>query len=238
MIYTTVEVVVPGDPPTKARPRFGSNGSVYTPKRAVAAEEEFGWAVRAAAPGIEPDPDGQYQIWARFYQGTFHRRDLDNMIKLVSDASNGLIWVDDAQVMGIDAALERGAADPRSHVVFTKIAESNGYPTGTCPLCGVTFRLYPSWMFRNACSASCAQRLRNGVDLSVAGTCDQCAASFQRRTSAQRLCSEACRREWFRGRNRAKATPNNCIDCGISTPNHRAQRCRACWRRSKAKVIV
>lgn len=100
----------------KQRPRMGRNGSVYTPRRTLDAEAR----IRAAWNGKVGDR------WAGFV-GEVHMRvsftrqlarsnpkswegradlghiDLDNMLKTVLDALNGLAYKDDSQVTRIEA---------------------------------------------------------------------------------------------------------------------------------------
>ena len=107
---------------TKGRPRF-ANGKTYTPKTTKDAENEMRWVIKRKYPGLQPDPHALFKIEAFFSQSTFQRRDLDNMIKLVSDACNQLVWVDDAQVVEIAARLSRGQAAGYSEITISRVAE-------------------------------------------------------------------------------------------------------------------
>jgi Holliday junction resolvase RusA-like endonuclease len=86
---------VDGEPMVKARPRVTRTGHTYTPKTTVDAEAKVRGAFDAAgcegfasAVGVE----------VAFFQGTRARKDIDNMVKLVLDALNGVAWADDVQV--------------------------------------------------------------------------------------------------------------------------------------------
>ncbi|WP_078345061.1 RusA family crossover junction endodeoxyribonuclease [Mycobacteroides chelonae] len=116
--------IVPGEPVSKARPRFGvRRGRIvtYSDPAMVAAERKVAAAYRAAAlPG--PPHSGEVMLRATFYCGTRRRKDLDNMIKLVSDALNGVAYEDDSQVVSIAATVHRGEPDPRSDVWIIPLA--------------------------------------------------------------------------------------------------------------------
>lgn len=118
---------VPGEPVSKARPRFGvRRGRIvtYSDPKMVAAERAVAAAYRAAAiPG--PPLAGPVMLLARFYCATRRRKDLDNMLKLVSDGLNGVAYLDDAQVEKIVATVHRGDPDPRSDVWIIPLAPAS-----------------------------------------------------------------------------------------------------------------
>lgn len=103
----SVTFSVPSRPLAKGRPRF-ANGRAYTP----ATTREHEARIRAAAAKHAPDVpwDGPIVVRVSFRfrrpkDGRRHhlsRPDLDNLIKIL-DALNGLIWVDDAQLVRITA---------------------------------------------------------------------------------------------------------------------------------------
>lgn len=90
-------LVVMGDPRAKARPRVTRNGT-FTPKGTVDAEAR----VRAAFETLNlPDYrlDATFRIDVDFYLGTRRHVDLDNLVKLVKDALNGVAYTDDHLVV-------------------------------------------------------------------------------------------------------------------------------------------
>lgn len=110
------EFVVHGDPVPKGRPRVARNGGVYTPERTRDAEALVRWsagiAMRGATPVTEP-----VAVHMTFWTRTNRRCDLDNLIKLVLDACNNIVWRDDQQVTHIDAAVHRrSGTEPRTEV--------------------------------------------------------------------------------------------------------------------------
>lgn len=94
------EFVVPGEPLSKARPRVTARGHAYTPKSTLDAEERVREAFTVSGGVIIPGTLGLSVI---FKAGTRVRRDLDNQLKLVMDALNGVAYADDFQVAFIQA---------------------------------------------------------------------------------------------------------------------------------------
>jgi len=100
---------IPMRPVPKARPRFG-RGKVFTDPKTTIAERFIKKCL--IEQGAQP-LDGPLCLKIRFvYQrpkGKEHRGvyfkttrpDLDNLLKLVKDAGNGLLWKDDNQVCSV-----------------------------------------------------------------------------------------------------------------------------------------
>ncbi len=118
MIRFTVE----GEPVPKARPRV-VKGRTYTPQRTVDAEEAIGWAFREAMPGHEARI-GLMGMRCTFYTASQKpRSDVDNLLKTVKDALEGLAYVNDKQVDDVRGRRVRGSMEPRTVV---EIWELNG----------------------------------------------------------------------------------------------------------------
>lgn len=83
------------------RPRF-RNGRGFNSARYSAFKENLGYKARAAMEGREPIK-GAFKISIDFYKKSRQNvlkktfGDLDNFIKAVMDACNGICYVDDAQ---------------------------------------------------------------------------------------------------------------------------------------------
>ena len=113
---------VPGEPRGKGRPRFARRGkrvSVHTPEATASYENWIRLCAMQAAQGSDPWPAGVplvLEITALFpvpaswskrkrlsaYAGTLLptvKPDADNILKLVGDALNRIVWHDDAQVV-------------------------------------------------------------------------------------------------------------------------------------------
>ena len=91
---------VEGNCVPKQRPRKGKGGQFYTPKRTLDYEEK----VRVAALAKKARPsDKVVMLKCRFHFDDRRNRDLDNCVKSVSDALNGVAWDDDAQICHLHA---------------------------------------------------------------------------------------------------------------------------------------
>ena len=104
---------LPITPVAKGRPRFTRNGGCYTPAKTREYEE----AIAAFAMPLFPSPlCGPLRLDVVFYlhrpkalkktdKPAWHTKkpDLDNLIKAVKDALNGIAWIDDSQVCQIRA---------------------------------------------------------------------------------------------------------------------------------------
>ena len=123
-----IYVIIPGKPIAKGRPRMGHNGRVYTPERTSGAQERLAWALREACPVPLEGPlcldvtfcfkmPKSFSKTRRqmiedgggpWYTG---RPDLDNLVKLLCDSANGVIYKDDAQVVWIEATKQYDTED-------------------------------------------------------------------------------------------------------------------------------
>lgn len=95
--------VVHADPKSKGRPRF-AHGRAYTPKATQDAEA----VIRDAYLNATKMRDGYkftgpLGVHIRFIAGTRHRKDIDNMVKLVLDALNGVAYEDDYLIQELTA---------------------------------------------------------------------------------------------------------------------------------------
>jgi len=152
------EILIDGDPVSKQRPRFAPNrgGRYYTPKKSVEAE---GYIADQIVEVYKDAPDDKtiFGMWLRFFSKTYQRRDVDNMVKLVFDACNGVVWKDDAQVVELIATVRRAAVFPRTEIVCYRKLGSQLYHTINCDYCGKERRAYPSLtkMEHNFCDKKC-----------------------------------------------------------------------------------
>ena len=123
-----VIATIPGRPIAKGRPRMVTGGHPYTPERTRDAEQSMALIFKQAC---RRPLDGPLELLVGFsfryprswpkaqrqavedgcepwYTG---KPDLDNLVKLVKDAGNGILWHDDAQVVSLDAHKIYGVED-------------------------------------------------------------------------------------------------------------------------------
>ncbi|UJV42914.1 RusA family crossover junction endodeoxyribonuclease [Streptomyces sp. AMCC400023] len=146
-------LTVPGDPPTKARPRF-SNGRVYKLEADEEAENRTGWHLRKQFPR---PLTGNVALGAVFYRPDLRRIDVDNMLKHVLDAANGIVWLDDSQVTALVGVAELDAEEPRTLIVIAPHVSTLRRGTDnvlTCEPCGEEFE--PREASQRYCSRHCA----------------------------------------------------------------------------------
>ncbi len=112
------EMHIEGPPVPKGRPQFKVNkqtGAVitYTPPKTVAYEHLIGLSWRGRRRF-----EGAVKVTVKVIEGAKgHPGDLDNYVKCLLDGLNGIAWVDDKQVVGIDAAIIRDDPKPRLDVI-------------------------------------------------------------------------------------------------------------------------
>ena len=116
MAHKFVSLTVPGRPRAKNRARWNTHSShIYTPQRAQDAEEIMQGAMQEAC---SVPLTGALELGVKFcfrrptnwskarrdavdngeeplYEG---KPDLDNLMKLLKDSGNGILWLDDAQI--------------------------------------------------------------------------------------------------------------------------------------------
>jgi Holliday junction resolvase RusA-like endonuclease len=196
----TVRIEIPGEPRSKARPRFTGGGKVYSSKEQRAHEDAIAWAVRAKIGNRPFLGNVQVEVW--FYRSNKQRIDLDNLLKSVLDGANGIAWRDDVQVTSIGARLHLDPQNPRTILILRDDEEST-MPRGTavdlvatCETCGRDF----TW--RRYESASREPRFcSNACRMCRPRWCVECGAPFRTRSGVQQLCSKRCRMD---AKNRAR----------------------------------
>ena len=115
-----IAFTVPGDPVGKARPRItlaGGRAHAYTPAKTAAYEElvaVYASAAMKKAPLLEHPVRLHLGIYCKV-PGTWSKKrradalagierpakkpDLDNVVKILADGMNGIVWVDDSQIV-------------------------------------------------------------------------------------------------------------------------------------------
>lgn len=115
-IVTLVEFTIPGEPLPKQRPRSKNGQQPFTPKVTRDAEKRVAAAFTTAHPEWTL-LDGPVRVWVDFHRRTYRAVDVDNLLKLVTDALNGIAWVDDKQITDLRGVRLYGARDDARTVV-------------------------------------------------------------------------------------------------------------------------
>lgn len=119
----TITVTIPGEPVGKGRPRFTKAGTPYTPLKTRDYENKVAFLYKMAAKGRKfqrhipvaveirayygiPQSDGKRQRERKLSGAIMpcKKPDIDNVVKAVLDAINGIAYEDDAQVVMISAS--------------------------------------------------------------------------------------------------------------------------------------
>lgn len=94
---TLLEITLYGDPIPKGRPRMARNGHAHTPERTRAAERAAISRIQEAMVGIDPVSTA-VGIHVEFFCATHRKTDGDNLLKLVTDSMNEIVYLDDSQI--------------------------------------------------------------------------------------------------------------------------------------------
>jgi len=119
---TTYSFVVQGPPQPKQRARSGKGGRHYTPAATVRYES----VVRAIGSLRKPPGwpmDGIYHLTVVACFADRRPRDIDNVVKAVSDALNRVAFDDDNQVVRVSAEKHVDPANPRTEVTVQWVGE-------------------------------------------------------------------------------------------------------------------
>jgi len=130
-----VHVIIPGRPTGKARPRPGTNGGYHLPKKTVTAQSFAALCATQAMAGfdrfeeavsmgidIAVSPPASWSkrkrdeaICGRIRPTT--KPDCDNVVKLIADAFNGIVWRDDVQVVDLTVRKRYALSDCTTVIV-------------------------------------------------------------------------------------------------------------------------
>lgn len=130
-------ITIPGEPVSKGRPRMTKRGHTYTPKRTVDYERMVQTLFHAeyGSPKLEGPILLQLDLYfgipksrskaarKRMQQGMERpckRPDLDNCLKAIADALNGVAYKDDSQIVA--AVIQKfWAEEPRAVVTIEEL---------------------------------------------------------------------------------------------------------------------
>jgi len=125
-VITNVAFVVPGEPVAKGRARSTAAGRHYTPAKTVAYETLVSMVAQNAMGAAMPFPgplaveiEAVHTVPASWSQKRRNealcgrafpakRPDLDNLVKALGDGANGIVWMDDCQIVVLHASKTYG----------------------------------------------------------------------------------------------------------------------------------
>ena len=116
-----VHVVVPGEPVAKARPRVVRTGA-YTPRKTLEAEGRLLGYLKAGYPRLRP-ATGLVSVSVECWFKGKPRVDVDNLLKLVLDGFNRVVWVDDSQVVEAHVRKHVLSRLPRTDIHVWQVGE-------------------------------------------------------------------------------------------------------------------
>jgi len=114
---------IPGQPVGKKRPRtFLQGGKVITTTPPETREYEKRVLLCAKAAGVCREATAKpLSVTVRAFMGDARRRDLDNVIKSITDALNGHAFNDDTQIVELHGSKSIDRENPRAEVEIVEI---------------------------------------------------------------------------------------------------------------------
>jgi Holliday junction resolvase RusA-like endonuclease len=119
-VQQAIRLSIDGPPRAKGRPRFNPRGRAWTPRATRLAENTLAWEARKQMLDQHTRAlVGPVEVRVVFHLATARRVDVDNLVKLVLDALNGIAWADDSQVVHITALKTIDRDHPRTEITAT-----------------------------------------------------------------------------------------------------------------------
>ena len=129
-----MKITIPGDPVAQGRPRF-YRGRVVDPPKSKAWKEAARLHMKAACknPIMKPMPV-ELVVHVCFKRPKSSKPDdrwkttkpdLDNILKAVMDAGNGILWEDDSQVVTISASKFQAKEEPGVTLWFYEVGDGH-----------------------------------------------------------------------------------------------------------------
>jgi Holliday junction resolvase RusA-like endonuclease len=187
------DILIIGEPASKARARTIHRGDytrTFTPKETVEAQKNV--TNHLDEVFLEPDGERAWGVAIRFCSGHYARKDVDNLIKLVLDASTGTVWIDDSQVVEITSSIFRDSLAPRTQIVYYTVPGRLVRRSRRCEVCSRSF--HPTSQKINTCSQKCASVLRGSEWRERTWNCVICNKEFQGNAPFHKYCSIECKR--------------------------------------------
>ena len=114
-----IKIVIDGDPIPAARPRFSGRRYCYCPARDMEYREMIQWQARQAMQGAEPmtcEICAEIKLYRRYRRTARIYGDVDNHLKAIFDALNGIVIADDAQIIRCVVSKYTDKERPRAEI--------------------------------------------------------------------------------------------------------------------------
>lgn len=168
-----------------------------------------------------------------FYRSTKQRIDVDNMLKNIMDAANGIVFVDDCQVTAKLGIIELDRERPRTVIVLghhksTMVRDIK--TKWTCLTCEKNYHSKNGFSSNSKyCSRECWRNRK--TKLKEITNCLECSDSFIKKSRTQIYCGESCRKSAQKKRNTRQRIHEKayCNVCGKELSKPIYKRCRSCW---------
>lgn len=122
-----IKILVDGEPIPAARPRF-SDGRVYQPARNREYRAEVEWAARQVMKDSPPLVDcalsAVVKLYRRYRPTSQSFGDVDNHLKAIFDALQGIVFSNDAQIVRCEVEKHTDAENPRAEIEIAPAAVS------------------------------------------------------------------------------------------------------------------
>lgn len=112
---TAVSMTVPWETRVKKRARVTKSGTYKEDD----ADEQATAAMLANQWGPRPPMTGPVALTVFAYRKDKRRADIDNVVKHIMDAGNGIVWLDDSQILALVANKIPSDPDPRTVVIVS-----------------------------------------------------------------------------------------------------------------------
>ena len=135
-----LRLVIPGEPQAQQRPRFTTRGGgphAYDPAKSRHAKRGIGVIAAEKMAGLDP-MTGPLELtvivrrtppvsWSKrrraeaIGQGITGKPDIDNYVKLVQDALNGIVYEDDKDITELHARKVYTDGDPETEIIIRRL---------------------------------------------------------------------------------------------------------------------
>lgn len=101
----------------------GGSSSVYMTAEGKALKEQYQWEARSQWKG--KPLKGELEVTVRLYFGIARKSDWDNFHKLWQDALNGVVWLDDSQIVVAHVYKHYDKHKPRIDIAIRAVSQAS-----------------------------------------------------------------------------------------------------------------